>query len=46
MVLGGRIEVVLPDGVVLRIAADCDERTLQAVWTVLGVSRTKGSDRC
>ena len=46
MVLGGRIEVVLPDGVVLRIAADCDERTLQAVWTVLGVSRAKGPDRC
>lgn len=46
MVLGGRIEVVLPDGVVLRIAADCDERTLQVVWTVLGASRAKGPDRC
>jgi len=46
MDLDGRVEVVLPDGVVLRVAAGCEERTLQVVWTVLATSLTKELDGC
>jgi transposase-like protein len=46
MDLDGRVEVILPEGVVLRIAAGCEERTLQVVWTVLATSLTKGADGC
>lgn len=42
----GRVEVVLPDGVVLRVAAGCEERTLEVILTALAVSLTKGADGC
>lgn len=38
MVLDGRVEVVLPDGVVLRVAAGCEERTLEVILTALATS--------